>query len=942
MDKNRKILALVLVVCMALSLAPVTNAKYTDDYKIKYGTAVGVMTGIGAINGKPSGSFDPTGLVTRAEAAKLVTLAILGPALAKTLPQYPATFSDVPATHWAATYIGYLVLTGIVSGRGNGKFDPNGNVTAAELAKMMLCAAGYGKNNEYAGSFWENNVLTDAFSNAIFSAEIDINKPTTREEAALYVFNALMNVVKVLYSKTLNVYNRSTDANNDGITIAIAVYSMMTKKGIITGTTATGQKGMTLAVATIPTTGSNAGEITKLETSDVRYACTTAAKQIGTVVKIYYKDADTVYYMETLSKSVTSLLGSTASMLSYTTLFGSATAAPYAVNATANYKKVTVDTYVGFTADAFNSISKYPIGTYAIFGGNVVSYAAFSVSYIEKVTAMNATPGSESVTVTSGTVMSHNASSDVVNTYDGLAVGDTVSVTPAGSMFYIEKTSTAQGTISQYFSSTSTYILGGKNYVKSSAIDFLNTGFADMTIADYGVTKYTLYLDANGMVYGLERATSAASNVVYAVAKAYQSGSAYDTATWSVQAVDSTGAAVIYNVGNGTGTAGAINPSIATQAGFYRVVVDTQGKATFYAVATADLVQSSIASTVSKTDFENGAVGGNIYFYAPDIQFIYVSGLGSALKITKVTGVTAAAGSILKDITAADGTLHLNAMLYFDDSTSTNKSIITVIIPHEYERPSSTGTELLYLPSTDHYNSAIPVSSNADGYTYKAYIDGSAISIRADRSNMTGIAGKFVNYTVNADGLYTIGSVIDPSDAIVYGAKLDKNSIFKGIIALHSTAGAAVVDLFTDPEDCSSIKSVSDMEALTESKIFYVDYAVDAATSVITQIYITCIAEETITILTQPSDVTASVGASATLTAAAAVTNSGPLSYQWYSNTSKSNTGSGVAIISGATDASYAAPTTIAGTKYYICMVSSPNARTELSEPAAVTVIPTA
>ena len=47
----------------------------------------------------------------------------------------------------------------------------------------------------------------------------------------------------------------------------------------------------------------------------------------------------------------------------------------------------------------------------------------------------------------------------------------------------------------------------------------------------------------------------------------------------------------------------------------------------------------------------------------------------------------------------------------------------------------------------------------------------------------------------------------------------------------------------------------------------------------------------------------------------------GTLSYQWYSNTTRSNTGG--SLISGATDDAYSAPTGTAGTTYYYCVVTN-------------------
>lgn len=77
---------------------------------------------------------------------------------------------------------------------------------------------------------------------------------------------------------------------------------------------------------------------------------------------------------------------------------------------------------------------------------------------------------------------------------------------------------------------------------------------------------------------------------------------------------------------------------------------------------------------------------------------------------------------------------------------------------------------------------------------------------------------------------------------------------------------------------------------------------------------------QTPTITSQPSDKTVSTNGTAALTVAATVSK-GSLSYQWYTVSSKVSTG-GTAI-SGATSATYNAPTSIDGTNYYYCVVTN-------------------
>jgi hypothetical protein len=74
-------------------------------------------------------------------------------------------------------------------------------------------------------------------------------------------------------------------------------------------------------------------------------------------------------------------------------------------------------------------------------------------------------------------------------------------------------------------------------------------------------------------------------------------------------------------------------------------------------------------------------------------------------------------------------------------------------------------------------------------------------------------------------------------------------------------------------------------------------------------------------IASQPVDITVSLNASNDLSIMANSTDSGYLSYQWYSNTSASNSG-GVAIV-GATSATYYPSTDIAGTYFYFVEVTN-------------------
>ena len=96
-----------------------------------------------------------------------------------------------------------------------------------------------------------------------------------------------------------------------------------------------------------------------------------------------------------------------------------------------------------------------------------------------------------------------------------------------------------------------------------------------------------------------------------------------------------------------------------------------------------------------------------------------------------------------------------------------------------------------------------------------------------------------------------------------------------------------------------------------------------------------------ITITAQPAPTTSkTVGSiSGSLSVSASVTGGATLSYQWYSNTTNSN--SGGTVITSATSASFTIPTTLtAGTYYYFCEVSATGgASPARSSAATVTVV---
>ncbi len=193
----KKSLALLLVLTMVFGMMAVpASANFTDEDSITYTQAVEIVEAIGVIDGFDTGDFQPQGDLTREQAAKLIAYLMLGTTKADDLGTTSDVFTDVDADRWSAGYIAYCQNEGILSGRGDGTFDPEAKVTGYEFAKMLLVALGYDAKIEgFTGDQWAINVAKIAIQVGLFddNDNANFNDPANREEATLYIFNMLLS-----------------------------------------------------------------------------------------------------------------------------------------------------------------------------------------------------------------------------------------------------------------------------------------------------------------------------------------------------------------------------------------------------------------------------------------------------------------------------------------------------------------------------------------------------------------------------------------------------------------------------------------------------------------------------------------------------------------------------------------------------------------------------
>lgn len=111
-------------------------------------------------------------------------------------------FADVPTTHWAAESIKALAEEGILSGRGDGKFDIDGTITRAELIKIAVmsilgeaddaAANPFADASEHWAKAYIATAVKEGITTGITDTEFAPDGLITREQAATILHRAIV------------------------------------------------------------------------------------------------------------------------------------------------------------------------------------------------------------------------------------------------------------------------------------------------------------------------------------------------------------------------------------------------------------------------------------------------------------------------------------------------------------------------------------------------------------------------------------------------------------------------------------------------------------------------------------------------------------------------------------------------------------------------------
>jgi len=753
MKNLKKLLAVVLVMAMAFTFmataAAANVSDYTDADDVTYVEAINVLTNAGVLDGMGDGTFDPTGNFTREQAAKVICYLLLGPKTAELLSASSSTFSDVEATRWSAPFIEYCVIKDVIHGMGDGTFDPAGNVTGVQFAKMLLTAIGYGKNDEYVGNNWDINVISDAGALGVLTLDVDYTAPATREQVAQYALNALTKPFQV-YSKDSESYEDKTTGITDFATrLGLVLDSNAESNGVTGRRWSFAASGLLIGfypTENVIAASTNGLPISLLtDSSKATFVCKAAtgfemvvngfkAVSTGTDTAVaagaYLYDANGVIYTANAAGAANAV---------------SKTEVPLAAGDIVSFIDLTPFNGVSY-ADKISVTMK----TVDVIGFNAV----------KTVPGINNNPDSVTVDLSIGT--------DIIGTvktvvgYEGLAYRDVISYyVDSLGVTHIEKATPVTGKLQGYNSLGTTVTLGGEVYTLSGAANAKNQAF----IIGLGfVNDITLYTDSNGYVVyatGQAVAPTADKAVLLACGDVLQSGITPAYTEAQILLPDGTTKLV-----TSTQDKAALD-SLGSQIVSYKVDAAT-GAYTFTAVGN----DGGSAATITKglANFAGTGVYGN-----SATVFLIRNGSAPAYTYTVCTGIA--------NVPTMTGVTYEYAL--------DNGICSLVYISAATSSVASTNTVFFYsLDNT--YTAPSAVGAGDDYYTYKAVVGTSGSQdVKVARSVTIPASGV---YAVTFDSLGRVNSVTEVVDGAYFEVGYSTSMAASGVVGIDGKYFSYVED----------------------------------------------------------------------------------------------------------------------------------------------------
>ena len=157
-------------------------------------------------------------------------------------PESTSVYSDLAGYTWAEESIEYLAEKSIVSGVGDGRFEPGRNVSREEMIKMLICAFGIDASSSAEAPFYDVDVnawyapyvvtaKNAGYTSGLGDGNFGVGYSITREDAAVMAY-------RIAKDKGVDFSVATKDAFSDDAQIAAyaseAVYALKSL-GVISG-----------------------------------------------------------------------------------------------------------------------------------------------------------------------------------------------------------------------------------------------------------------------------------------------------------------------------------------------------------------------------------------------------------------------------------------------------------------------------------------------------------------------------------------------------------------------------------------------------------------------------------------------------------------------------------------------------------------------------------
>ena len=572
--------AIMLVGMMVVSASAASYNNLTDKDEIVNKDAVSMLVSLGIIEGKPDGSYGPTENVDRAQMAKMLSVIMnKGVDNSALYQSVNSGLTDI-TSHWAKGHINYCYTTGIIAGRGNGKFDPSATVTALEAAKMLLVAVGYAPAIEgFEGADWAINVSVRADEQGIFEGFTkDLSAPLNRDDAALLIYNALD--VEMIQSYTTNNY---PIVYSDHRTILSDKYGVIKVEGVVTAnewaildddTDTALQEGKTRIYnpdGILSTTGNTA--VAQDSSANVKtqvFNVSTPVDMLGKAVTMYVKKttilADSTVYGAPVVSDVNTVIetgekvtgGDSKDDDSLAALLkGTGLATDKATEYYHNYEEVAID-----SADV-DDIMNVKGAALTVIDNDNDGYVNYVISVEKSLTHVSGVSSKNETTTLYGLpgddVIDNE---DIVTTATDLTKGDVVLVVQYGGRTYVEEPKTVTGEMELFNAKNKddnkNYIkVGGEEYKqdglevlsninKDNPVKFLISECDDKANGVQFDAQYDFFLDDFGNIVAFREVEGAPTQYALALDSAYSINGL--TTTGQIKLLLADGTSKVYDV----------------------------------------------------------------------------------------------------------------------------------------------------------------------------------------------------------------------------------------------------------------------------------------------------------------------------------------------------------------------------------------------------------